>query len=221
LGSISPQSHQKLDLAAQTRHITAMTATFSKGGLVMPKAPFLGPVLAAMLLAGATSSLAAPTPGRGSTTHGGQPSGSMDGLDAWDGQRLDPAGVTVGGEGDMGSGPTPPAWDERATGQDHYGADGATTNGEFAGASKLANLGPVAESDALPLSQFAGAHAKPGPGHGVDGVWDIVNRVRYGRLPEPASWALMLIGFGMIGAALRGFVVANRRLARLQPEDGE
>ena len=31
----------------------------------------------------------------------------------------------------------------------------------------------------------------------------------------------MLTGFGMIGAALRGFIVANRRLARLQPEDGE
>lgn len=184
----------------------------------MPKAPFLGPVLAAMLLAGAASSVAAPIPGGVSTPHG-QAKRSMDGLDAWDGQRLAPAGVTVVGEGDMGSGPTPPDWDERAAGPDRFGAD--TTNGEFAGASKLANLSPVAGSDALPLSQFAGAHAKPGPGHGVDGVWDIVNRVRYGRLPEPASWALMLIGFGMIGAALRGFVVANRRLARLQPEDGE
>jgi hypothetical protein len=45
--------------------------------------------------------------------------------------------------------------------------------------------------------------------------------VRYGRLPEPASWALLLIGFGMIGAALRGFVVASRRLARLQPDKVE
>jgi len=40
-----------------------------------------------------------------------------------------------------------------------------------------------------------------------------------GGLPEPASWALMVIGVGMIGGALRGFVVANRRLAGLQPDD--
>jgi hypothetical protein len=39
-----------------------------------------------------------------------------------------------------------------------------------------------------------------------------------GGLPEPASWLLMMIGVGMIGAALRGFVVTNRHLARLQPD---
>jgi hypothetical protein len=38
-------------------------------------------------------------------------------------------------------------------------------------------------------------------------------------LPGPASWVLMVIGVGMIGGALRGFVVASRRLARLQPEE--
>jgi hypothetical protein len=42
-----------------------------------------------------------------------------------------------------------------------------------------------------------------------------------GGLPEPASWVLMVIGVGMIGGALRGFVVANRNLARLQPEEPE
>ncbi len=40
-----------------------------------------------------------------------------------------------------------------------------------------------------------------------------------GGLPEPAIWVLMLIGVAMIGGALRGFVVTNRNLARLQPED--
>jgi hypothetical protein len=30
-----------------------------------------------------------------------------------------------------------------------------------------------------------------------------------------------MLGFGMIGAAIRGFVVANRNMARLQPEDTE
>jgi hypothetical protein len=70
----------------------------------------------------------------------------------------------------------------------------------------------------LPLSQVAGgAEATSGPGR--PSLWDLINQVRYGGLPEPASWALMLIGFGMIGGVLRGFMIANRRLAGLQPEN--
>jgi hypothetical protein len=76
--------------------------------------------------------------------------------------------------------------------------------------------------EALPLSRFAGAGAKTpaAPGDGAD-FWDVINRVKDGGLPEPASWALMLIGFATIGGALRGLVVANRRLARLQPDESE
>ncbi len=74
------------------------------------------------------------------------------------------------------------------------------------------------QADALPLSQFAGGGGAP---HARPGVWDFLTKVRYGGLPEPASWALILIGFGMIGGAVRGFVVANRRLSRLQPEEPE
>jgi len=37
--------------------------------------------------------------------------------------------------------------------------------------------------------------------------------------PSPTSWLLLVIGVGMIGGALRGFIVANRALARLQPEE--
>jgi hypothetical protein len=185
----------------------------------MLKTPILGPVIAAMLLAGAAASLAAPTSGGGAISRH-QVKASATALNAWDGRRLEPAGITAVGDADLGAGVAGTAWDETAARPDHYNADGAPSPGEFAGASKLANLSPDAETDALPLSRFAGSHAKPAPVHAA-GVWDIVNRVRYGRLPEPASWALMLIGFGMIGAALRGFVVANRRLARLQPEDGE
>ena len=70
----------------------------------------------------------------------------------------------------------------------------------------------------MPLSQVAGGARAP-LRRGAFGLWDIINQVRYGGLPEPASWALMLIGFGMIGGALRGFMLANRRLAGLQPED--
>ncbi|MEO8812057.1 MAG: PEPxxWA-CTERM sorting domain-containing protein [Caulobacteraceae bacterium] len=35
-------------------------------------------------------------------------------------------------------------------------------------------------------------------------------------VPEPATWAMMLIGVGMIGGAVRGFAKSNRRLASLQ-----
>lgn len=38
-------------------------------------------------------------------------------------------------------------------------------------------------------------------------------------LPEPATWALFIIGFGMIGSAIRGLIVANRRLAKLRSDD--
>jgi hypothetical protein len=81
------------------------------------------------------------------------------------------------------------------------------------------DAGGASHAEALPLSQFAGANAKLAVAGVRPGMWDFLTRVRYGGLPEPASWALILIGFGMIGGAVRGFVVANRRLARLQPED--
>lgn len=188
----------------------------------MFKTPYLGPVLAAMLLAGATVGLAAPISGGGAVSRDHAKS-SRTGLNAWDGRRLDAAGITMVGQGDLGAGVAGTAWDENAAAPDRDSADAGRVPGEFgdAGASKLANLTADPEADALPLSQVAGSHAKAAPAHGALGVWDFVNRVRYGHLPEPASWALMLIGFGMIGGALRGFVVANRRLARLQPEDGE
>jgi hypothetical protein len=43
--------------------------------------------------------------------------------------------------------------------------------------------------------------------------------VAFGVLPEPAAWALVLIGTAMICGALRGLIMANRRLARLRDED--
>jgi hypothetical protein len=51
---------------------------------------------------------------------------------------------------------------------------------------------------------------------------EIVLGARYAQpigRPSPTSWLLLVIGVGMIGGALRGFIVANRALARLQPED--
>jgi PEP-CTERM motif len=170
----------------------------------MSKTPFLGPAMAG-----------------GGAVARGHGNATIAGLNAWDGHPLDQSGITGVGDANPGVGGPAPAWEDGTTTTDHYAADGVRATGEFGGASKLANLDPYAESEALPLSQFAGSRAKSAPAHGAIDVWDFVNRVRYGRLPEPASWALLLIGFGMIGAALRGFVVANRRLARLQPEEGE
>jgi hypothetical protein len=36
-------------------------------------------------------------------------------------------------------------------------------------------------------------------------------------VPEPGAWAMMLLGFGMIGALIRANLIARRRLAALQP----
>ena len=41
----------------------------------------------------------------------------------------------------------------------------------------------------------------------------------FGALPEPAAWALILVGTAMICGALRGLIMANRRLARLRDHD--
>jgi hypothetical protein len=62
--------------------------------------------------------------------------------------------------------------------------------------------------------------ASPVGGEGMD-AHDRSGRFDTGKggLPGPASWILMVIGVGMIGGALRGFIVANRHLARLQPEE--
>jgi hypothetical protein len=169
-----------------------------------------------MLLAGATVGFAAPASGGHAVAR--VQNHAVTGLNAWDGRPLGPAGITAVGADQLDNSTATPAWDD---GADRYASEGARSAGDYRGASKLATFNQDAETDALPLSQFVGSRAKPAPAHGALGVWNFVDRVRYGRLPEPASWALMLIGFGMIGGALRGFVVANRRLARLQPEDGD
>jgi hypothetical protein len=39
------------------------------------------------------------------------------------------------------------------------------------------------------------------------------------KLPEPSTWGMMLVGFGLIGGALRGLALADRKLAWLRSED--
>jgi hypothetical protein len=38
-------------------------------------------------------------------------------------------------------------------------------------------------------------------------------------LPEPGTWVMLLLGFGVIGLLLRANIIANRELAELQPEE--
>jgi hypothetical protein len=104
--------------------------------------------------------------------------------------------------------------------------------GAFA-AALLAGTDSAAMNDASPgpirLPLEAPQTRTAGPGDHTPAAADDRNDIAGGRerrsaagdggLPEPASWVLMLIGVGMIGGALRGFVVTNRNLARLQPED--
>ncbi|HEX4742065.1 MAG TPA: hypothetical protein VH353_12100 [Caulobacteraceae bacterium] len=77
-----------------------------------------------------------------------------------------------------------------------------------------------AEARAAPvhLAASASASADPSKTPGGDPVLNPRDVQPVGR-PSPTSWLLLVIGVGMIGGALRGFIVANRALARLQPDE--
>jgi hypothetical protein len=68
------------------------------------------------------------------------------------------------------------------------------------------------------LPAWASSYFATGPDRrqGPPGRFDVLG---FGALPEPAAWALILIGTAMICGALRGLIMANRRLARLRDED--
>lgn len=53
------------------------------------------------------------------------------------------------------------------------------------------------------------------------GPWAFLEKMTLKGVPAPATWALMLVGFVMIGVAVRGILLANRRLARLRSHDDE
>jgi hypothetical protein len=174
----------------------------------MSKTPALAPVLGAVLLTLSGPTLAKEASPAASTAAHAQIAVEAQprGVAAFTGA-AEPAGI----EGLAGA-----PWDSGMSGVDHDSVTGLRRP-----SADLPGVSGAQQVDALPLSQFAGGAAKPTQAGARDGVWGFLKRVKSGGLPEPASWALILIGFGMIGGAVRGFVVANRRLARLQPEDAE
>jgi hypothetical protein len=136
---------------------------------------------------------------------------------AVDARRLGPssgAPVSGGLEGFDG-GLTAAPWDSVGPGVGREGDDRAGPG--------LGGLTGAPAADALPLSKLGrdGLDPKTPTSDAQRMVLGFLKRAKSGGLPEPASWALILIGFGMIGGAVRGFVVANRRLAKLQPEETE
>ncbi len=54
-----------------------------------------------------------------------------------------------------------------------------------------------------------------------DGWLERVGLHGYGALSGPAAWALVIIGVALIGGALRGLIMANRRLNRLRAEEDD
>lgn len=72
------------------------------------------------------------------------------------------------------------------------------------GPSKIADLPAWASSRFSPAAEPR--HAGP------------LGAFGFGALPEPTAWALILVGTAMICGALRGLIVANRRLARLRDD---
>ncbi len=170
----------------------------------MSKTPLVGLLLAGLLIACGAPGLC----GVIAKPHDSKPTSSADFGDSF----------VAGSHSLAGDGATPPPWENAAPGA----LGGDRDSGNALNHSDLGLNGPnglgAPQVDALPLSQFAGGG---GVAHSRPGIWECLTKVRYGGLPEPASWALIVIGFGMIGGAVRGFVVANRRLSRLQPEEPE
>lgn len=170
----------------------------------MSKTPIVGSLLAGLLIACGAPAFC----GVIAKPHDSKPAPSAGFGDSF----------VAGPHGLAGDAATPPPWENPTPGT----LEGDHDPGNALNRSDLDLNGPnglgAPQVDALPLSQFAGGG---GASHARPGIWDFLTKVRYGGLPEPASWALILIGFGMIGGAVRGFVVANRRLSRLQPDEPE
>lgn len=186
----------------------------------MSKTPlFLQAIVASVLVVSAGSAIADPGP----LAEARPPAQVIEpGFNAFDGRRVEGAEamslsavaegssevkLAAGGPWDLGG--------ASATAAEHGGLDGSTRP-----SLELGGFDPVAAAAQSPAT-FDGGDTAAAPSRDRSGAGWFADLFRYGGLPEPASWALILIGFAMIGGAFRGFVVANRRLARLQPDDLE
>ena len=93
------------------------------------------------------------------------------------------------------------------------GAGDAPTIGALSATSELLTVRSLSAT---------GSRAPIRPARDASDAWDLLGDVTLNGLtgvPEPTTWALMLVGFAMIGGALRGLLMANRRLARLRADE--
>jgi len=64
--------------------------------------------------------------------------------------------------------------------------------------------GPVELSAAFQIQEGYGNYGNTNRSPGFNGIWDFAgSSVTLDGVPEPASWAMMLVGFGLAGTAIR------------------
>jgi hypothetical protein len=95
---------------------------------------------------------------------------------------------------------------------------GPTTD-DTPGVTRLARLSELLRAS---QSQSAGETFALLPSHGPGRRSDVAAGVLAGvaNLPEPGTWALLLLGFGVIGVLLRANFIASRELADLRSDEG-
>ena len=133
------------------------------------------------------------------------------GLNAWNSAGNDvETGPHVGWSWRAEGDPTAPVPLNSAAGANAAAGFASPTGGIDGTGSEIYTIG------GKPLSPSA-ANAPPEP----TGPWAFLDKMTLKGVPAPATWALILVGFVMIGVAVRGLLLANRRLARLRSHDEE
>lgn len=102
-------------------------------------------------------------------------------------------------------------------------ATGSATGGSDAAAG-FASDGPGIDGSSSEIYTIGGRPLSPSAANAVSeptGPWAFLEKMTLKGVPAPATWALILVGFVMIGVAVRGLLLANRRLARLRTHDDE
>ena len=123
---------------------------------------------------------------------------------------------------EMGS----PAW--TPDGQPQGGAElgfaplSVTQSGAAYSPAAVAPADPTVGDQAKIADLPAWASSYFGEGHeGRDDWLAAIGLHGYGALSGPAAWTLVIIGVALIGGALRGLIMANRRLDRLRSQDDD